>query len=101
MSRFGKRRNRKSKKTINYTIDDFVDEEVDKFGKEIEAAMEEAMVDGKRGVMIVGTERVFVSDLVPYGKVYRAGSMEAVERLQRIKDGAAERLREIQEGTKE
>lgn len=75
-----KRKLKKTKETTDYTIQNFIDDEVQKFGDKIEAVMKEAKEGGKHGVMIVGTEDVYVCDLVPYGRVHRAGSQEAVDK---------------------
>lgn len=90
MSSWGRRRNRKKskqfrKETTDYTVQNFVDDEVDKFGKEIEAVMAEAKAGGMYGVMIIDSEaKVYVSDLVPFGRVWRAGSSAAVERMREL-----------------
>lgn len=76
-----KRKLPKDKPTTDYTVENFIDEEVDKFGAKIEATLAEAKEGGKHGVMIVANDDVYVSDLVPFGRVWRAGSQDAVDRL--------------------
>jgi len=69
-------------KEQNYTLEDLVTDAVDAFGKQIEKVMAEAKAEGEtRGVMIVANEDVYLCDLVPYGRVWRAGSYDAVNKL--------------------
>lgn len=73
---------KKEAETTDYTLQDLVDDAVDAFGKQIEKVMAEAKLEGEtRGVMIVANEDVYLCDLVPYGRVWRAGSYEAVNKM--------------------
>jgi hypothetical protein len=83
--------NPKDKETTDFTVQDLIDDAVEKFGIEVDIAMKLAQEGGKYGVMVVGTEAVFVCDLVPYGKVYRAGSMSAVDKLRQNREKAQEK----------
>lgn len=76
-----KRKLPKDRETTDYTVQDFVDDEVNKFGDLVKAVMAEAKEGGEHGVMIIVGETAFVSDLVPYGRVFQAGSMDAVDKL--------------------
>lgn len=71
----------KEKAATTFTIQDFVDEAVDSFGAKLEKVLAEAKEGGEHGVMIVATEDAFVCDLVPFGRVWRAGSYDAVHKL--------------------
>lgn len=76
-----KRKLPKDKETTDYTVQDFVDEQVDKFGAFLEKVIDDANAKGLHGVMVIATETAYECDLVPYGKVFRAGSQEAVDKL--------------------
>jgi hypothetical protein len=81
---------RKLKKNFNdddYTIEDLVTDATDSFAGLVARTIAEANEKGEHGVMVVVGESVEISDLVPYGKVWQAGSTEAVEKLRRKRDG--------------
>jgi hypothetical protein len=82
MSNKRKLRKEKEAKTTDYTVDDLITDAVDSFGTRLQAAMDEAKKTEKHGVMtILETGEAFVCELVPFGRVWRAGSREAVQKM--------------------
>lgn len=76
-----KRRNPTPKRT-RITVTEAIERKVSKFGAELQATIDAAEAEGKYGVMVIlEDETSFICDLVPKGKVFRAGSMEAVEKM--------------------
>lgn len=72
----------KQKETTDYTIADMVEETVEHFGAHAQKVIDEANEKGEHGVMVIMSEfKVFECDLVPYGKVFHAGSSRAVDNM--------------------
>lgn len=71
----------KKKETTDYTLDDFVEDESQKWGDFVGSVMKEATEGGQHGVMIIATEKAFVCDLVPFGKVFHAKDSDAYDRF--------------------
>lgn len=67
-----KKLRKKEQATTNYTVQNLIDDEVEKFGLKTEITMQMAKEGGEHGVMIIGTEQVFVSEYVPFGRVLHA-----------------------------
>lgn len=64
-----------------YTIDDLVEDATEGFAARVSRIIAKANEEGKHGVMVIVGESAEISDLVPFGKVWQAGSQEAVDRL--------------------
>lgn len=73
---------KKEAETTDYTMANLVDDAVEAYGTRLQAAMDEAKKTEKYGVMtILETGEAFVCDIVPFGRVWRAGSHAAVEKM--------------------
>lgn len=73
---------KKEAETTDYTMANLVDDAVESYGKRLEDAIAEAKAGGEHGVMtILESGEAFVCDIVPFGRVWRAGSHAAVEKL--------------------
>lgn len=76
-----KRKLPKDKPTTDYTIENFVEDESAKFAALVEATIAQAKAEGEHGVMVVVGESAVICKAVPYGRVWQAGSQEAVDKL--------------------
>lgn len=85
MSKWGKRKNKERKEKeaaeTRYTIENLIDDEVEKFGAFLQSVIDAANEKGQHGVMVVATETAYECDLVPYGKVYHAKSQRVVDNM--------------------
>lgn len=76
----------KKKETTDYTLEDFVEDESQKWADYVDSVRVEAAREGKYGVMVINTEKAFVCDLVPLGRIMVAGSQEAVDKMRARKE---------------
>lgn len=71
----------KEKPTTDYTIEDFIDDESQKWADFVESIRLEAALKGEHGVMVIGTEKAFICEYVPYGKIFHARDQEAFDKF--------------------
>jgi hypothetical protein len=76
-----RRNNKRGADNLASQLDHIADNMATSFGARVDQVKAEAKEGGEHGVMIVGTDDVYVSDLVPFGRVWHAGSEAAVEEL--------------------
>jgi hypothetical protein len=71
----------KKRETVDYTIDNFIEDESNKWAEYVQSVGRAAQEGGEHGVMVIGTEKAFVCEHVPFGRVFSARDQEAYDKF--------------------